>query len=98
MAGMFTRMAAISIPGTILSQLPIMTSPSKQWAWAIVSTASAISSRLGREKRIPACPMAIPSSTPMVLNSKGTPPASRMASRTIRPTSCRWTWPGMMPT
>ena len=43
-------------------------------------------------------PMAMPSSTPMVLNSNGTPPAARTASFTTRPNSCRWTWPGMMST
>ena len=31
---------------------------------------------------MPPCPMAIPSSTPMVLNSKGTPPEARIASFT----------------
>ena len=33
---------------------------------------------------MPPCPMAIPSSTPMVLNSKGTPPAFRISSFAIR--------------
>ena len=48
-AGMFSRAAAISIPGTILSQLGMNTSPSNPCAIAIVSTESAISSRDGRE-------------------------------------------------
>ena len=78
-AGMLTRIAAISMPGTILSQLGMQTMASKQCASIIVSTQSAISSRDGREYFIPTCPMAIPSSTPMVLNSKGTPPAARTA-------------------
>jgi len=46
---MFTRAAPISMPGTILSQFGMHTIPSKQWARAIVSTESAISSREGRE-------------------------------------------------
>ena len=33
---------------------------------------------------MPSCPMAMPSSTPMVLNSKGTAPAARTASLTSR--------------
>ena len=98
MAGMSRRIAAISIPGTILSQLGMHTMPSKQWAEIMVSTQSAISSRLGREKRIPPCPMAMPSSTPMVLNSKGTAPAARTASLTSLPKLWRWAWPGTMST
>ena len=42
--------------------------------------------------------MAIPSSTAMVLNSKGTPPASRMHFFTCSPTRFRWTWPGTIST
>ena len=48
-AGRFSRRAAISIPGTILSQLGMNTNPSNGWALAIISTESAICSRLGRE-------------------------------------------------
>ena len=47
-AGMFSRIAAISMPGVILSQLEMQTSASAQWAFAMYSTASAISSREGR--------------------------------------------------
>ena len=85
--GIFTRMAAIIIPGVILSQLGIQTMPSNQCADTTVSTESAMISRLGNEYLIPICPIAIPSSTPIVLNSNGTPPASRMASFTIFPNS-----------
>jgi hypothetical protein len=53
----------MSIPGVILSQFGMHTMPSKQWASAIVSTESAISSRDGSEYRIPWWPMTIPSST-----------------------------------
>ncbi len=42
--------------------------------------------------------MAIPSSTPIVLNSKATPPASRTHSFTNRPTRFRCTWPGTIST
>ena len=48
-AGRFSRSAAISMPGTILSQFGISTKPSKQWAAARVSTESAISSRDAKE-------------------------------------------------
>ena len=47
--GMFSRRAAITMPGTILSQLGSSTRPSKQWAAARVSTESAMSSREARE-------------------------------------------------
>ena len=47
--GTFRRMAAISIPGVILSQLLMQISASAQWALTIYSTESAIRSRLGSE-------------------------------------------------
>ena len=47
--GRFTRAAPMSMPGTILSQLGMQIIASKQCARAIVSTASAISSRDGSE-------------------------------------------------
>lgn len=43
---------------------------------------------------MPPCPIAMPSSTAMVLNSRGTAPAARIASLTMRPTGARWVWPG----
>src|SRR3984885_4376227 len=43
---------------------------------------------------MPPCPMAMPSSTAMVLNSRGIAPRARGASATTRPTSARWTCPG----
>jgi len=84
-------MAAINMPGTILSQLGMQIMPSNAWAATIVSTLSAISSRLGSEKFMPTWPIAMPSSTPMVLNSNGTPPAARTACLTTCPNDCRWT-------
>src|SRR5262245_46572473 len=42
---------------------------------------------------MPPCPIAIPSSTAIVLNSRGTAPAARTASATTWPTSRRCTWP-----
>ena len=47
--GMFSRMAAISIPGVILSQFEMQTMASAQCALTMYSTESAISSREGRE-------------------------------------------------
>src|ERR1700753_3396847 len=92
--GMFSRMAAMNMPGVILSQLEMQISASAQCALTMYSTESAMSSRLGREYSMPPCPMAMPSSTAIVLNSRGIAPADRTASATTRPTSCRWTWPG----
>ncbi len=74
MVGTLHRSAPISMPGTILSQFGRQMMASKQWARTTVSTESAINSRDGSENRIPKWPIAIPSSTPIVLNSKGTPP------------------------
>ena len=51
--GMLTRAAPIIMPGTILSQLGMQTTPSKQWARSIVSTQSAISSREASEYFMP---------------------------------------------
>ena len=77
-AGIFIRTAAITIPGTILSQLGTRTRPSSACAIVLVSTLSAISSRLARLYFMPACPIAIPSQTPMV----GVPPAMRTPALT----------------
>ena len=46
--GMFRRIAAMSMPGVILSQLEMQTRASAQWALTMYSTLSAISSRDGR--------------------------------------------------
>src|SRR5215469_35819 len=46
--GMFSRSAAISMPGVILSQLEMQTSASEQCALTMYSTLSAINSREGR--------------------------------------------------
>src|SRR5690349_17875465 len=43
---------------------------------------------------MPPWPMAMPSSTAIVLNSLATPPASATASATIMPRLRRCTWPG----
>ncbi len=48
-AGMSSRIAAMSMPGTILSQHGTSTRASNAWPLAIDSTLSATSSRLGRE-------------------------------------------------
>jgi hypothetical protein len=47
--GMLRRIAAISMPGVILSQLEMQTMASAQWALTMYSTLSAISSRDGSE-------------------------------------------------
>lgn len=92
--GMFSRMAAFSMPGVILSQLEMQTSASAWCAFTMYSTESAMISREGSEYSIPLCPMAIPSSTAIVWNSRATPPASFTAPTTISPRSLRCTCPG----
>ena len=49
MVGTLRRIAAISIPGVILSQLEMQMSASAQCAFTMYSTLSAMSSRLGSE-------------------------------------------------
>ena len=46
--GILRRIAAINIPGVILSQLEIQTNASAQWAFTMYSTESAIKSRDGK--------------------------------------------------
>ena len=48
-AGIFRRMAAIIMPGVILSQFEMQISASAQWALHMYSTLSAMSSREGSE-------------------------------------------------
>ena len=43
---------------------------------------------------MPPWPIAMPSSTAIVLNSRGMPPAAMIASATISPTGFRCVWPG----
>ncbi len=92
--GILRRMAAISIPGVILSQLLMQIMASTVWALHIYSTLSAISSRDGSEYSIPACPMAIPSSMAMVLNSAAKQPSSAICFFIFCPISWRCTCPG----
>ena len=47
--GMSRRIAAICMPGVILSQFEMQMSASATWAWTMYSTLSAIRSREGRE-------------------------------------------------
>ncbi|MNL35164.1 hypothetical protein D3C87_1571780 [compost metagenome] len=53
-----------------------------------------MSSRDGSEYSMPPWPMAMPSSTAMVLNSLATPPAFSISRATIWPRSFKCTWPG----
>ena len=52
----------------------------------VSSTLSAIRSRLGRDECMPWWPMAMPSVTVMVQNSRGVPPAA------LTPTLAAWAW------
>ena len=94
--GMFRRSAAISMPGTILSQLGISTMPSKAWPLTTASMLSAISSRLTRGYFMPTWPMAMPSHTPMAGTSIGTPPAASTPYFTIFAWSSRCACPGII--
>ena len=68
---MLTRAAAISIPGRDLSQPAKVTSASNRSACIMVSTESAMISRLTSDARIPSCPIEMPSDTAMATNSNG---------------------------
>ena len=94
MAGTSIRTAAMTMPGTILSQLGTSTRPSSWWAMYMVSTLSQISSRLAREYFMPTCPIAMPSQTPMAGIRMGVPPAMRTPSLTAWASLSRFMWPG----
>ena len=68
------------MPGRDLSHPARVTIPSKRSACIIVSTESAMTSRLTSEARMPSWPMEMPSETAMVMNSRGKPPAARTPS------------------
>ncbi|CAB4941850.1 unannotated protein [freshwater metagenome] len=70
------RAAAMIIAGMLLSHPARVTIPSSRSACMTVSTESAITSRLTREKCMPSWPMEITSDTVMVPNSIGKPPAA----------------------
>ena len=92
--GIFSRIAAISIPGVILSQFEMQTIASALWAFTIYSTLSAMMSREGKEYSIPSCPIAMPSSMAMVLNSAAKHPNFSISAFTCWPISCKCVWPG----
>ena len=75
-----SRAAAMSIPGSDLSQPANVTIPSRRSACITASTESAIISRLTSEKCIPSCPMEMPSDTEIVPNCMGNPPAEKTPS------------------
>ena len=95
-AGMFSRAAAISMPGTTLSQFGISTSASKPEAIVTASMESAMSSRLASEYFMPVWPIAMPSQTPMAGNSMGVPPAAATPSFAASAMSRRPMCPGMI--
>ena len=80
--GRFSRAAAMSRPGTFLSQFGTITKASKPWARAMASVESAIRSRVTREYFIPTWPMAMPSHTAMAGKTIGVPPAMATPSFT----------------
>ena len=78
--GRLRRAAAMSMPGSDLSQPAKVTMASKRSACIIVSIESAMTSRETSEARMPSWPMEMPSETAMVMNSMGKPPAARTPS------------------
>ena len=95
-AGILSRAAAISMPGTTLSQFGMRTSASNPEAIVTASMESAMSSRLASEYFMPVWPIAMPSQTPMAGNSSGVPPAAATPSFAASAISRRWMWPGMI--
>ena len=95
-AGILTLSAAITIPGTILSQLGIKTNASNAWAFAIHSIESAISSLVTKEYFIPSCPIAIPSQTPIAGITIGVPPATNIPFLTASVILSRFICPGII--
>ena len=93
-AGTSMRTAAITMPGTILSQLGTSTRPSSWWAMSMVSTLSQISSRDARLYFMPTWPMAMPSHTPMAGIRMGVPPAISTPAFTASAILSRFIWPG----
>ena len=93
-AGTSIRTAAMTMPGTILSQLGMSTHPSNWWAMNMVSTLSQISSRLAKEYFMPMWPMAMPSHTPMAGTRTGVPPAASTPAFTASASLSRLKWPG----
>ena len=69
--GRLRRTAAITMPGRLLSQPAIVTTPSRRSAWTMSSTESAMTSREISEARMPSVPIEMPSETAMVVNSSG---------------------------
>ena len=94
MVGMFSRAAAMSRPGTFLSQLGTITRPSNWWAVTMASVESAMRSRVTREYFMPTWPMAMPSHTAMAGKTTGVPPAARTPSFTASTILSRSMWPG----
>ena len=74
--GTLSRHIAIIMPGCDLSQPATPTIASYEWPRIVSSTESAITSRDGSEAFMPPCPMAMPSVTVMVQNSRGVPPTA----------------------
>src|SRR6202035_1664178 len=84
--GTLRRTIAIIIPGNDLSQPARPTSASYAWPRIVNSTESAMHSRDGSDERMPSWPMAMPSVTVMVQNSRGVPPAE------ATPFLTAWAW------
>ena len=93
---MFSRASAMTVPGIVLSQPLIATTPSKRWPSATSSIESAMTSRLTRLVFMPLVPIVMPSEIAMVLSSIGVPPAARMPSLTFAASARRWKLQGIV--
>ena len=73
--GTFSLTIAIMMPGRVLSHPANPTSASYAWPRMVSSVLSAMTSREISEDFMPWWPMAMPSVTVIVVNSRGVPPA-----------------------
>jgi hypothetical protein len=76
----------MSMPDTVLSQPAMTNNPSNHCAWVTSSIESAIRSRETSEARMPSLPIAMPSDTEIVSNSRPSAPP-RTSSRAAAPRS-----------
>ena len=80
--------------GTTESQVDSSTMPSKKLPSTVISTWSAMELRLGTSMYLGSL-STMPSQMPVVITSRGRPPASRMPAFTRSASCLRCTWPGL---
>ena len=90
--GTLSRTIAIIMPGSDLSQRPAPPARRSIWPRMVSSTVSVMASREASDDRMPSCPIAMPSVTVMVVNSRGVP----LACFTPIFTDCAWRLSAML--